>query len=574
MNLRWTILGVILLTFVGLVLILSVSLQSILVPHFHEEEDRSTRLNVQRVLGAMETERISLTEAIQNWASRDESYDYIRTGDPEYIQRNLSDSVLIGLNIDLLAFVSSQGNIVHVHLAGNPDPQSGLPAEIAAHLQPGDELLRSASDRESRSGLLVTDQGPLLVVSAPLLKTSGEGPAAGTLLIGRLLDTVELDRFSSVVRFPLSLQPYAQPNPSAELVQAMQTFTAADPITVVPTSETQMTGYALLTDFYGNPAYILQVEQGRSLFRNSQLVLLYLYTAMVMGALLFSVMTFLALDRLVLARVRKLGKEVTAIGAGGDLSARVTVDRPDELTRVGVQINGMLENLQGLSHRLVEIQEAERRKIALELHDEIGQLLTGLKLQLDTNRGGGNPLTQQSLLKASDLADELIQRVRNLSLDLRPTMLDDLGLLPALFWHFDRFTSLTGVQVNFSQNGLADTRFAPEIETTAYRIVQEALTNVARHSGVEQASVQVLHLDGVLSIQVEDRGGGFSADEALTGSRTRGLRGMQERVALVGGSITIDSVPGWGTSILVELPAQAQPQPDEGSGNDHDITGG
>jgi len=573
-NLRWTILGVILLTFVGLVLILSVSLQSILVPHFREEEDRSARLNVQRVLGVLENERISLTEAINNWASRDESYDYIRTSDPEYIQRNLSDSVLIGLNIDLLAFVSPQGGIVYVHLAGETDSQQDLPAELALRIQPGDEILRGAADSESRSGFLPTELGPLLVVSAPLLKTSGEGPAAGTLLIGRLLDSDELNRISSVVRFPLALQPYDQPNPPAEFTQAIQTFTAEDPITTIASSETQMTGYALLTDFYGSPAYILQVEQGRSLFRNSQLVLLYLYTAMVMGALLFSVMTFLALDRLVLARVRKLGKEVTEIGAGGDLSARVTVDRRDELTRVGVQINGMLENLQALSHRLVEIQEGERRRIALELHDEIGQLLTGLKLQLDSTREHRSELTQQSLVKASALADELIQRVRNLSLDLRPTMLDDLGLLPALFWHFDRFTSLTGVEVNFSQNGLADTRFAPEIETTAYRIVQEALTNVARHSTVNEASVQVLHLDGVLSIQVEDRGAGFSADQALTGSRTRGLRGMQERVALVGGSITIDSVPGWGTSILVELPAQAQPQPDQGSENDHSITGG
>jgi len=573
-NLRWTILGVIVLTFVGLVLILSVSLQSILVPHFREEEDRSARLNVQRVLGVLENERISLTEAIHNWSTRDESYDFIRTANPEYIRSNLNNSVLIGLNIDLLAFISPQGNIVYVHLAGADNTQASLPAGLQEHIQPGNELLRSAGDRESRSGLLGTDLGPLLVVSAPLLKTSGEGPAAGTLLIGRQLDADALNRVSSVVRFPISLQTYDQPNPSAEFTQAIQTFTGEDPITAIASSETQMTGYALLNDFYGNPAYILQVEQGRSLYRNSQLVLQYLYTAMVMGALLFSVMTFLALDRLVLARVRKLGKEVTEIGAGGDLSARVTVDRRDELTRVGVQINGMLENLQALSHRLVAIQESERRRIALELHDEIGQLLTGLKLQLDSNREPGNALTQPSLVKASALADELIQRVRNLSLDLRPTMLDDLGLLPALFWHFDRFTSLTGVQVNFSQNGLADTRFAPEIETTAYRIVQEALTNVARHSGVNEASVQVLHLDGVLSIQVEDRGGGFSADEALTGSRTRGLRGMQERVALVGGSITIDSVPGWGTSILVELPAQVQLQPDEGSENDHGITGG
>ncbi|HWR65929.1 MAG TPA: CHASE4 domain-containing protein [Bellilinea sp.] len=574
MNLRWTILGVILLTFVGLVLILSVSLQSILVPHFRDEEDRSARLNVQRVLGVLENERISLTESINNWAVRDESYDFVRTGDPDYIRRNLSDSMLIGLNIDLLAFVSPQGNIVYVHLAGEENSQSDMPAGVLEHIQSGDELLRSADDREPRSGLLSSDLGPLLVVSAPLLKTSGEGPAAGTLLIGRLLDADALNRVSGVVRFPLALQPYDQPDPSAEIIQAIQAFSAEDPITAIASSDTQMTGYALLNDFYGNPAFILQVEQGRSLYRNSQLVLQYLYTAMVMGALLFSVMTFLALDRLVLARVRKLGTEVTEIGAGGDLSARVTVDRPDELSRVGVQINGMLENLQGLSHRLVEIQESERRRIALELHDEIGQLLTGLKLQLDSNREPGTAAPQQSLAKASALADELIQRVRNLSLDLRPTMLDDLGLLPALFWHIDRFTSLTGVKVNFSQNGLADVRFAPEIETTAYRIIQEALTNVARHSGVNEASVQVLHLDGLLSIQVEDRGGGFSAESAYTSRLTRGLRGMQERVALVGGSITIDSVPGWGTSILVELPGLVQPQPDEGSENDHGITGG
>ncbi len=568
MNLRWTILGVILLTFVGLVLILSISLQGILVPHFRDEEERSARLNVQRVLGVMENERISLTDAVRNWASRDESYDFIRTGSPEYIQRNLSDSVLIGLNIDLMAFIAPDGGIVHAHMVGGQaDPETDLPAGLRERIQPGDALLRTIDEREPRSGLIATDRGPLLIVSAPLLKSSGEGPAAGTLIIGRYLDANRLNRISSVVRFPLALLPYAQSDLPPEFSEAKLAFTAEDPITAIPSSETQMAGFALLTDFYGAPAYILRLEQGRTLYRNSQLVLLYLTTAIIMGALLFSVMTFLALDRLVLARIRKLGTEVTQIGAGGDLSARVTVDRRDELTLVGNQINGMLTNLQALSHRLVAIQEAERRKIALELHDEIGQLLTGLKLQLDTNPENG-----AALVKARALADDLIQKVRNLSLDLRPTMLDDLGLLPALLWHFDRFTSLTGVQVNFSQNGLVDNRYAPEIETTTYRLVQEALTNVARHSGAHEASVRVGHRDGVMTIQVEDRGGGFMAETELTSSRTRGLRGMQERVALVGGSITIDSVPGWGTSILVELPATAQPV--EGSGHDHSITGG
>ncbi|OGN81649.1 MAG: hypothetical protein A2X24_10870 [Chloroflexi bacterium GWB2_54_36] len=568
MNLRWTILGVILLTFVGLVLILSISLQSILVPHFRDEENRSAVLNVQRVLGLLENERVTLTDAVHTWSSRDESYDYIRTGSSDYIQRNLSDSVLLGLNIDLMAFISLEGGIVHAQIAGGQaDSEIDFPAGLREQIKPGDALLRTSDDREPRSGLIATNRGPLLVVSAPLLKSSGEGPTGGTLIIGRYLDAHQLNRISTIVRLPLTILPYSQANLPPEFADAKLAITAENPIAAVSTSETQMAGYALLNDFYGSPAYILQVEQGRTLYRNSQLVLLYLTTAIVMGALLFSVMTFLALDRLVLARIRKLGKEVTQIGAGGDLSARVTVDRRDELTLVSNQINGMLANLQALSNRLVEIQEAERRKIALELHDEIGQLLTGLKLQLDTSTENG-----AAQKKARDLADDLIQKVRNLSLDLRPTMLDDLGLLPALLWHFDRFTSLTGVKVNFSQNGLADSRFSPEIETTTYRVIQEALTNVARHSGAGDASVRALHRDGVLSIQVEDRGGGFVAETEFTNNRTRGLRGMRERVALVGGSITIDSVPGWGTSILVELPAMAQPV--EGSGNDHSVTGG
>jgi sensor domain CHASE-containing protein len=188
-KLRWSILGVILLTFIGLVAILSISLQGILVPHFHDEEDRSARLNVQRMLGVLDNEQAALTEAVKNWASRDETYEYITSGSPDYIQTNLSDAILKGLNVDLLAFIDLQGKIIYVHTAGSADASSqGLPDSFQAHIQPGDILLRTAADREPRSGLLAVDGQPLLLVSAPVLKTSGEGPAAGTLLAGRTLD--------------------------------------------------------------------------------------------------------------------------------------------------------------------------------------------------------------------------------------------------------------------------------------------------------------------------------------------------------------------------------------------------
>lgn len=573
MNLRWTILSIIVATFVGLVAILSISLQSILVPYFHEEENRLVNLNVQRVIGVLENERNSLSEIIRNWATSDESYDFINASNPQDFQSYLGESMLSGLNINWVAFLDLRGEIVYSYASAGESDQAGtLPADLTAQLQPGSPLVQTGTNREVLSGLVSTSSGPLLVVSAPLLKSSGEGPAAGTLIAGRSMNSDELNRIAGVVRFPLTLMVYNQSDLPQDFSTAKTQLTSEESIVVIPTSDAQISGFALLQDFYGEPAYILRVEQGRSIYGNSQIVLLYLYTAVIMGALLFSVMTFLAFDRLALARIRQLGREVTQIGAGGDLSARVTVERRDELTQVAREINGMLANLQALSHRLVEIQESERRKIALELHDEIGQLLTGLKLQLDSNPENISAISQVSLNKARALSDELIQKVRNLSLDLRPTMLDDLGLLPALLWHFDRFTALTGVKVDFSQNGISDRRFTPELESTAYRIIQEALTNMARHSNAPEASVRATYSNNLLTIQVEDRGSGFAVQEKLATGRTRGLHGMEERVALVGGSLTIDSVPGWGTSILVELPARTLPE--EGDEDDNHIISG
>lgn len=566
MKLRWTILAVILVTFVGLVAVLTFSLQGILVPHFRDEENRSADLNVQRVLNLMDSERNSLTQAVHRWASSDEIVALMRSANPAAFAAAGGSTLLTGLDLDLMAFASLQGDIMYASLPASSPAGSALPEELTAHLLPGDRLLRDAVDHEPISGLLATGNGPLLVVSSPILKSSGAGPAAGTLLAGRYLDTEEIDRLGGVLRFPLTLAAYDQPTPPQEFADARAGLIAGDSVVILPVSETQIAGYALLEDLYGAPAYILRVEQGRTSYRNGQIVLLYLFIAMIMGALLFSVMSFLAIDRMVLSRISRLGREVTRIGASGDLSARVTATGRDELSRIGEEINGMLASLQTLSHRLVDIQESERRTIALELHDEIGQLLTGLKMQLETNPEASNTIARQSLDKARALTDELIQRVRNLSLDLRPSMLDDLGLLPALVWHIDRYTALTGVRVDFSQSGIAGCRFTPELESTVYRVVQEALTNVARHAGVQHAVVHVGYLDSLLTVQVEDRGSGFAVEPSLENGQARGLRGIKERVALVGGSVTIDSVPGWGTSILVEVPAIAL----AGEGNDHD----
>lgn len=215
------------------------------------------------------------------------------------------------------------------------------------------------------------------------------------------------------------------------------------------------------------------------------------------------------------------------------------------------QLRDYAERLKSLSRRLLQVQEDERRHLARELHDEVGQLLTGLRLSLEATRRAPAGDIDPGLNQGLGLVRELTHKVRDISLALRPSMLDDLGLLPALLWHFERYTSQTGVVVNFDHSGL-NSRLGTAVETAAYRIIQEALTNVARHAGVKSATVHIHGGEGQLSLVVEDQGKGCTLQSV--GQNSGGLSGMQERAELLGGHFRVESTPGNGLRLCAELP--------------------
>jgi PAS domain S-box-containing protein len=231
----------------------------------------------------------------------------------------------------------------------------------------------------------------------------------------------------------------------------------------------------------------------------------------------------------------------------------VLLNEIGERRRAEDSLRDYSERLKILSRRLMDVQEIERRYIARELHDEIGQTLTGLKLSLAMCSHPESERAEASFARAEMLVDQLIARARKLSLDLRPGMLDDLGLLPALLWYIEQYTAQTNVKVAFKSSGLDDRRLAPEVETAAYRIVQEALTNIARHSGVTQASVRAWTDGCVLTLEVEDGGCGFDPELVLAARESSGLAGMRERATILGGRLAVESQAGTGTRLTAEL---------------------
>lgn len=213
--------------------------------------------------------------------------------------------------------------------------------------------------------------------------------------------------------------------------------------------------------------------------------------------------------------------------------------------------------LQRLSAGLVRAQEDERRTVARELHDEIGQALTAVKTELAVAERavGADPRASAALSDARAVTEHALTSVRDLSQLLRPAMLDDFGLPDTLKWYVRRFSDRTGIQTELVADGLSD-RFPVDVEVCVYRAVQEGLTNVARHAQTTSCRVFVQRLSSSLVVTVEDEGCGFQTDSDANGGRRTGLGlvGMRERAVNMGGRFRIDSERGRGTRLTMELP--------------------
>ena len=215
--------------------------------------------------------------------------------------------------------------------------------------------------------------------------------------------------------------------------------------------------------------------------------------------------------------------------------------------------------LEQLSARLLEVEEEQRKRLAQELHDEVGQSLAILQIEITTANGQPDDrlaVMRQHLQRAREVAERTVQTVRHISLLLRPALLDDLGLVPALEWLTEDFTRRNGVTCAFSEKGVED-QLPDAVKTCVYRVVQEALHNCEKHAGASRVSVSVVRTGSALLAEIKDNGRGCVLTEKGIPERNAGLGilGMRERAARLGGSLVMESAPGRGTTVSLRIPA-------------------
>lgn len=254
-----------------------------------------------------------------------------------------------------------------------------------------------------------------------------------------------------------------------------------------------------------------------------------------------------ATDYVLKTRLARLGPAVQR-------ALRESADRR-ERQRAEDKLRKSLDQLRALTTYLQFVREEERTRIAREVHDELGQALTGLKLDLSwlaTKLVRAAPAVQEKVRTMTGHLDETIQTVRRIATSLRPGILDSLGLVAAIEWQANEFQTRTGIPCNAAID-VAEAQFNQEFSTVFFRIFQETLTNVIRHAKATRVDVRLYEDKGDLVLVIKDNGRGIS-DEELAGARSSGLVGMRERAMLVHGDLTLQGAPGQGTTVSLRAP--------------------
>jgi sensor domain CHASE-containing protein len=320
MSLRTKTLAFVSLAIIAQMIILYLTSRVLLLNSFAHVEEQATRQDVERALSAISQQVDELDTTVYDWASWDDTYEFMGDHDPQYEMSNLLDETFVALRLNLILLVSPSGQIVFgkgfdTHM----EEEVSVPESVLVHLtetgllQPGEETSSGVK------GLLVLPQGSLLAASRPILTSEDEGPMRGWFIMGRYFDSAELERIEQTTHLSLIMQPSDDPDLPADFREAQPIISAQTPIVVRPLSADSVAGYATVDDIYGEPSLTLRVDTPRPIYTQGESTIAYFITSVLVVVLIFGGLGCYILDRQVLRRVNRLTASVDQIRSRGDL---------------------------------------------------------------------------------------------------------------------------------------------------------------------------------------------------------------------------------------------------------------
>lgn len=362
------------LIFLGLVLMLYWVNKAILMNSFAELEERDARINVERALNALQGEIDSLAMVARDWAGCDDTYAFMNDYNEQYINSNLADRTFQNLQIDALILADNSGHIVSGQgYNWEINKITPLSEGLERHIAACGTLVSHWSVDGGRAGIIILPEGPMLVASYPVLTSAHEGPAHGSLIMGRFLDQTAIRQLSERTNLLINFNDFRDGSVQDDVIEKLQNAPAKKNYYVKPLDDLSIAGYVVVKDIYNKNGIIMQVNTPREIYRQGETSLLHVFITLLIAGLIFGVVVWQLVEKIILGRLEYLSNSVYAIGDSGDFSARVIVSGKDELSVLANSINVMLGALEQSQQNLRE-SEGRFRLLAENARDVVYRL--------------------------------------------------------------------------------------------------------------------------------------------------------------------------------------------------------
>jgi diguanylate cyclase (GGDEF)-like protein/PAS domain S-box-containing protein len=352
MTIRNKILYIVMTTCFTLIIITYTTTHIFLLGRFSEIEKRSTHLDLQRFLDALENDLNNLNKVVVDWADWDDTYRFIETKDPNYIKENLLDEAFTDLQLNLIFYLNPSGEVVYGKVfdleTGREKPSISFQKQIVAN----QILLQNTDLNRTHTGIILSSHGPLLIAYHPILTSERKGPSHGTLVMGRFLNHTEINKLAQITHLPVKITLYSKLQTDSKFHNL--TFNKATPILIRALNNNEITGYALINDISQKPALIASIKLVRTIYRQAQVSIFYFIVALLGISVILVLLVLMFLKKEVVSRLDSFNNCINSIADSNDLSVRMPINGRDELNDFAQIINRMMSSLERFHNKLEE----------------------------------------------------------------------------------------------------------------------------------------------------------------------------------------------------------------------------
>jgi len=388
MNLRKKTALIVLITFSILLAIVYSLSQSILLGSYKDLEQTQASENLLRILGTLQNEQSALESQVLDWGIWDASYEFIRGTYENYIDENLPDESFLNLRANLIMFINTSGELVYRKAFDLTEQQElPFPQNMEKHIGIGSPLMTVTQTKNASTGILILDETPLIISSGPILRTTGEGPVAGVLVMGRYLDGEEIDYLSDLTQVSFTIYQYNDSHLPEDTQEAIASLSMDKSMLIQPLSEDTISGYKLLPDIYGKPGLIIRMDMPRVIYHQGQQIINYFFIFMVISDLIVVIILVVLLEKTIISRLTRLRTHIKDIAAHDDLTSQVTILGNDEVSTLSHEINDMLKQIANSQQKLKEMEQSlvqsnKELKLNVEELEKFKEISVGRELKM------------------------------------------------------------------------------------------------------------------------------------------------------------------------------------------------